>query len=130
MSLNQFLGSIYSATKHTRNSFWTALVACSVNIVLNIALIPEWGIQGASIATFLSYYVCFWVRIIDARYYVPFRFSMIRSLINTTLLFIMAWVIIAAPKLWIPCLIALFIVVTGLNFNALLLTVKKLLRRQ
>jgi len=130
MSLNQFLGSIYSATKHTRNSFWTALVACSVNIVLNIALIPEWGIQGASIATFLSYYVCFWVRIIDARYYVPFRFNMIRSLINTTLLFIMAWVIIAAPKLWIPCLIALFIVVTGLNFNALLLTVKKLLRRQ
>ena len=129
MSLNQFLGSIYSATKHTRNSFWTALVACSVNIVLNIALIPEWGIQGASIATFLSYYVCFWVRIIDARYYVPFKFSMVRSLINTTLLFIMAWVIISAPMLWIIYLFALFITVITINYKSLLLTANKLLKR-
>lgn len=129
MSLNQFLGSIYSATKHTRNSFWTALVACSVNIVLNIALIPEWGIQGASIATFLSYYVCFWVRIIDARYYVPFKFSMVRSLINTTLLFIMAWVIISAPTLWIIYLFALFITVIAINYKSLLLTANKLLKR-
>lgn len=129
MSLNQFLGSIYSATKHTRNSFWTALVACSVNIVLNFALIPEWGIQGASIATFLSYYVCFWVRIIDARYYVPFRFNMARSLINTALLFIMAWDIIATPNLWVLWLAVLFIIVIVLNFKALLLTANKLLRR-
>ena len=28
MCFNQFLGSIYSATKHPKNSFWTALVAC------------------------------------------------------------------------------------------------------
>ena len=130
MSLNQFLGSIYSATKHTKNSFWSALVACSVNIVLNIALIPEWGIQGASIATFLSYYVCFWIRIIDTRYYVPFKFNMVRSLINTTLLFIMAWTIIAAPRFWIPCLLALFLAVVGLNYKSLLLTANKLLRRR
>ena len=130
MSLNQFLGSIYSATKHTKNSFWTALVACSVNIVLNIALIPEWGIQGASIATFLSYYVCFWVRIIDARYYVPFKFNAARSLINTTLLFIMAWDIIAAPGLWVLILAGLCAAVIGLNYKALLLTANKLLRRK
>ncbi len=129
MSLNQFLGSIYSATKHTKNSFWTALVACSVNLVLNFALIPEWGIQGASIATFLSYYVCFWVRIIDARYYVPFKFNAVRSLINTTLLFIMAWDIIAAPKLWVLILAGLCAVVIALNYKALLLTANKLLRR-
>ncbi|MCR5016582.1 MAG: polysaccharide biosynthesis C-terminal domain-containing protein, partial [Ruminococcus sp.] len=129
MSLNQFLGSIYSATKHTKNSFWTALVACSVNIVLNFALIPEWGIQGASIATFLSYYVCFWVRIIDARYYVPFKFNAVRSLINTTLLFIMAWDIIAAPKLWVLILAGLCAAVIALNYKALLLTANKLLRR-
>ena len=129
MSLNQFLGSIYSATKHTKNSFWTALVACSVNLVLNFALIPEWGIQGASIATFLSYYVCFWVRIIDARYYVPFKFNAVRSLINTTLLFIMAWDIIAAPKLWVLILAGLCAAVIALNYKALLLTANKLLRR-
>lgn len=130
MSLNQFLGSIYSATKHTRNSFWTALAACSVNIVLNITLIPAWGIQGASIATFLSYYVCFWLRIIDARYYVPFRFSVVKSLINTALLFLMAWDIIAAPKMWVLWLGAMFFAVIGINYKALLLTANKLLNRR
>lgn len=130
MSLNQFLGSIYSATKHTKNSFWTALIACSVNIVLNFMLIPEWGIQGASIATFLSYYVCFWARIIDARYYVPFRFNAGRSLLNTAILFVMAWDIISAPKLWVLWLIALCAMVIILNYKALLLTANKLLRRK
>jgi O-antigen/teichoic acid export membrane protein len=129
MSLNQFLGSIYSATKHTKNSFWTALIACSVNIILNIALIPEWGIQGASIATFLSYYVCFWARIIDARYYVPFRFNAMKSLLNTGLLFLMGWLIIASPKFWIAGLFLLCCIVIALNYQSLLLTVKKLLRR-
>ena len=104
-------------------------MACSVNLVLNFALIPEWGIQGASIATFLSYYVCFWVRIIDARYYVPFKFNAVRSLINTTLLFIMAWDIIAAPKLWVLILAGLCAAVIALNYKALLLTANKLLRR-
>lgn len=129
MCLNQFLGSIYSATKHTKNSFWTALIACSVNLILNFALIPEWGIQGASIATFLSYYVCFWARIIDARYYVPFRFNAMKSLLNTGLLFLMGWLIIASPKFWIAGLFLLCCIVTALNFQSLMLTVKKLLRR-
>ena len=129
MSLNQFLGSIYSATKHTKNSFWTALVACSVNIVLNLALIPAWGIQGASVATFLSYYVCFWARIIDARYYVPFKFNAARSFVNTGLLFAMGWLVISAPKLWGLWLFVLCCTVIGLNYKALLLTVKKLLKR-
>ncbi len=127
--LDQFLSSIYTATKHTKNSFWTSFVACAVNIILNICLIPEWGVQGASIATFLSYYICFWARIIDARYYVPFRFSAGRSLLNTGLLLVECWVMIASPKLWGFWAVVLFGVILALNYQALLTTVKKLLRR-
>jgi O-antigen/teichoic acid export membrane protein len=127
--LNQFLGSIYTATKHTVNSFWTSLIACVVNIILNICLIPEWGIQGASIATFLSYYVCFWARIIDARYYVPFKFNARRSLMNTGILFVMCWLILAAPKLWGFWLFVLCCVVLADNYKSLLATFKKLLHR-
>ncbi|SFX08701.1 polysaccharide biosynthesis C-terminal domain-containing protein [Ruminococcus sp. XPD3002] len=129
MSLNQFLGSIYSATKHTKNSFWTALIACSVNLVMNFFLIPEWGIQGAAAATFLSYFICFWSRIIDARYYVPFRFNGLSSLLNTGLLFVMCWVIIAK----VPFGIVISLIITGiilfLNYKAMLTTAQKLLRR-
>ena len=89
MCFDQFLGSIYSAIKQPQNSFWTALVACAVNIPMNYFLIPEWGIQGAAVATFLSYAISFWARIIDARYYVPFRFDGLKNLLNMTVLLAM-----------------------------------------
>ena len=127
--LDQFLGSIYTATKHTKNSFWTSLVACAANIILNISLIPVWGIQGASLATFFSYYICFWIRIIDARYYVPFKFNWVRSLVNTAILFVMCWVLIKQVDLWVLWLFLLTCAVCFINYKALLVTVKKLLKR-
>ncbi len=129
MSLNQFLGSIYSATKHTRNSFWTALAACAVNLVMNYFLIPEWGIQGAAVATLLSYYICFWLRIVDARYYVPFRFSAGRSLLNTLALAIMCWLTISAPKMYILWELIITAAVVFINYEAVMATVKKLMKR-
>lgn len=127
---DQFLGSIYTATKHTKNSFWTSLVACVVNIILNFCLIPEWGIQGASIATFLSYYVCFWARIIDARYYVPFKFNAGRSLLNTGLLLVMCRIASVHPKLWGFWLFVFCCIIMGMNYKALIATATKLLKRR
>ncbi|WP_024860963.1 lipopolysaccharide biosynthesis protein [Ruminococcus flavefaciens] len=129
MSLNQFLGSIYSATKHPKNSSWTALVACTVNIVMNYFLIPEWGIQGAAFATFLSYIICYGARMIDARYYVPFRFDMIKTLVNTVSLLLMSVLIIGAPKLYMLWVSLLFVLVMFINYQALIDTAKKLLKR-
>jgi len=129
MSLNQFLSSIYSATKNTKNSFWTALAACVVNLIMNYFLIPEWGIQGAAIATLLSYYFCFWLRIIDARYYVPFKFSGRKSLVNTAALFAMSWLIIAAPKFYIVTELVIAIFVVYYNYSAIMATIQKLLKR-
>ena len=129
MCLDQFLSSIYTATKHTKNSFWTSFTASMANIVLNFFLIPEWGIHGAAIATFLSYYLCFWARIIDARYYVPFRFDAVKSIVNTTILLVMCWVIIAKPAafgLWLVIMIAAEIF---LNYKAFLMTLRKMLRK-
>ena len=129
MCLDQFLSSIYTATKHTKNSFWTSFAASMANIVLNFFLIPEWGIQGASIATFLSYYLCFWARIIDARYYVPFRFDAVKSCINTTILLAMCWIVIAKPAafpLWLTAAIAAEIV---LNYKAFVMTIMKMLKK-
>ncbi len=131
--LDQFLGSIYTATKHTNNSFWTSAIACGVNLLLNTFLIPVWGIQGASIATFLSYFICFWVRIVDARYYVPFKFSGLRSIANTSMILAMCGIVIfGAGKngfLNAVLLTALTGVVIVMNYKALMATVMKLLRR-
>lgn len=128
-ALDQFLGGIYNATKHTKNSFYTAFVTCVVNLVLNWILIPEWGIQGASIATVLSYYVCFWLRIIDARYYVPFKFNAVKSVTNTAGLFVMCALTIFQPPLYMLWLVLLTLIICAGNYQAIIDTVVKLRRR-
>lgn len=129
MCLDQFLSSIYTATKHTQNSFWTSFAASGANIVLNFIMIPHLGIQGASIATFLSYYLCFWARIIDARYYIPFRFNGLKSLVNTGVLVGMSWVIVVKPPVYALWVILMLGFIIWNNYQALLVTVKKLLHR-
>jgi len=130
MCLDQFLSSIYTATKHTKNSFWTSFAASMANIILNFFLIPDWGIQGAAIATFLSYYLCFWARIIDARYYIPFRFNGINSLLNTIALCFMCWFIIAKPVFYVLWIILLLAFVVWSNYKALMETAMKLIKRR
>ncbi|MBQ1340640.1 MAG: polysaccharide biosynthesis C-terminal domain-containing protein, partial [Ruminococcus sp.] len=88
--------------------------------------IPEWGIQGACIATFLSYYLCFWSRMIDARYYVPFKFDPVKSCINTTVLLLMCWVMIAKLPLYGLWLFIMLAFELAVNYKALIITVRKI----
>lgn len=129
MCLDQFLSSIYTATKHTKNSFWTSLIASVSNILLNLILIPRYGIQGASIATFASYYLCFIVRLIDARRYIPFRVDYTRSVLNTLILFGLSYAVVVKPAFYPVYLVCGFLFIIIYNYNALFATVKKLLRR-
>lgn len=129
MSLNQFLSGIYNAKKLSKNSFWTSFVACSVNIVMNFFLIPEWGLQGAALATFLSYYICYWARIIDSRYYIHFKFNIVKSFANTSLVFFMSWLIISDKPCWQVWNIFIFVAVVIVNGKDLLATVRKILKK-
>lgn len=45
------------AENYTRISFFRTLIGCIVNVILNITLIPRYGINGAAIATVVSYFV-------------------------------------------------------------------------
>lgn len=129
MSLNQFLSSIYTATKKTTHSFWTSLIAACVNLFLNVILIYLWGVHGAVIATFMSYFVCYLVRIVDTRKLIYFKVYHGRFALNLAVLFFMSIMAIKAPAGLVVsqtfCLIFLVI----FNSSAILQTVKKLLKR-
>ncbi|MCI7351312.1 MAG: polysaccharide biosynthesis C-terminal domain-containing protein [Ruminococcus sp.] len=125
----QFLSTIYSARKKTVNSFWTSFAAAALNIVLNFLLIPKYGIYGAAAATLASYFVCFVIRMFDARRYICFKFSVARFVINTVILSAMMVIASAEPKLCYLWLSLLFILITLLNFKAILRTVKKILEK-
>jgi O-antigen/teichoic acid export membrane protein len=130
MCFNQFLSSVYSATQHTTHSFWTSLVAAVVNIVLNIILIHAWGIMGAAIATFFSYFVCYCIRIVDARRYVPFPVNHAKFIANTALLFLLGMIVVEEPPCWIPMLIVGFVFAVLYNFSAVTQTLTQLRRRR
>ena len=77
-----FLASIYMVKKRSMKSFLTALVGALVNVALNLVLIPEtlgeiklagMGVQGAAIATLVSYFVVFVIRSVDSKKVLAFR---------------------------------------------------------
>ncbi|MBR4200255.1 MAG: polysaccharide biosynthesis C-terminal domain-containing protein [Oscillospiraceae bacterium] len=140
MCYNQFFSSIYTVTKHTRNSFWTSLVAAIVNLVLNAVLIPRYEVQGAILATFASYFVCFVIRLFDARRYVSFDVAYVRFFVNLLVLFLMCGVIFCTDPMMpeyaesqgmVPVLLGFgLLILTVFNVKPLLATARKLLRRK
>jgi len=129
MCLDQFLSSIYTATKHTKNSFWTSLIACAANVILNVILIPKYGIQGASIATLASYLICYYIRIVDARRYVSFKVNNKLFTLNTLVLIGLCYAVVAKPMYYPVYLVCGFLFTLVCNYQAILTMVKKLLKR-
>lgn len=130
MCFNQFLSSIYTVSKQTKNSFWSSLAAAVLNLVLNAVLIPNFGVHGAIAATLASYFGCYLIRIVDTRRLIPFEVSHVRFGANLAILFIMSWLIVAAPSFWILGMVLALLVLVQFNMKPLAMTAKKLLHRK
>lgn len=140
MCYNQFLSSIYTVTKHTKNSLYTSIIAAILNLFLNALLIPPLKVYGAIAATFLSYLVCYIIRIFDARRFIPFEVNHARFIVNLALLIIMCSSVERTapnamgnpiPPDMVPIVLALpLIALSVINFKPLLATAYKLLRKR
>ena len=64
-ALSGFLGTVYTSSKKSERLFFSSMIGAVGNIILNIILIPFWGAMGAAVATLLSYFVMYVVRLID-----------------------------------------------------------------
>ena len=118
-SFDQFLSSVYVATQKTSHSMWTALLAAGTNIILNVILIYQWGIHGAVIATFASYFVCYLVRIVDTRRLIYFKVSHWRFYLNTGILLGMSVLAIMQPVWYHAAQLVLAGFVVVFNFEAI-----------
>ena len=88
-SLVSFLGSVYMVEKNSMRTFITAMIGALLNIVLNLLLIPSsLGVQGAAIATCVSYFVVFVIRAADVRRFIPFKLYPIGLTENSILLLV------------------------------------------
>ncbi len=116
---NVFLGSVYIAEKRTKRSFMTSLAAGIINIVLNFALIPRFGIYGAAGATFAAYFSVFFFRLFDTSKIIRFKFSLWGIIANTAILCVMAVLNQFSGAYVYIALGVMFAAVFALNFGEL-----------
>ncbi|MCI8649148.1 MAG: oligosaccharide flippase family protein [Anaerotruncus sp.] len=124
-----FLGSIYMVEKKSMATLITTVAGAVCNVLLNLLLIPEYGINGAAFATFISYLLVFLLRAIDTHRYVNIHWSAFKLLLNLVILLVQAFLLITQEEKWILPEILLCLVVVVLNLNQLLLNVQKIFRK-
>ncbi|SDN28325.1 polysaccharide biosynthesis C-terminal domain-containing protein [Acetanaerobacterium elongatum] len=125
-----FFASIYMAEKRNVMTMITTFSGAALNVVLNIILIPKFGANGASFATFASYFVVFVFRCIHSRKYLKVDVSWARLIISTTILILQAVIIILQIKYWIVFEIALTVIVLLVNAKTLITALFKLFERR
>ena len=126
-----FMGSVYVASKQSMHSLATATVGAVLNIALNILFINLWGIDGAALASFISFAVIFAVRAADTHHIIRMDLNLPKMIVNCALLMLMGVVIftIQDVRLYYPLLALLFIIILGLNFRAGVQAIKMITKK-
>ncbi len=128
-SLSNFLNSIYMTEKRSGLSLATMSVGAVQTLVLHGLLIPLWGIQGAAMATFVSYFVVFVLRAVNTRGLLRVNFSVGKMALNLAILTAESVIQVTSDGtavLWTTLLTALMV---ALNFKSLWEMARRLLRR-
>lgn len=68
-TLSSYLAGIYIADKRTKEIGITTTIAATINLVIDLVLIPAIGMWAASLSTLIGYLFLFFYRIIDLKKY-------------------------------------------------------------
>ena len=124
-----FLNSVYMVERKSVLSLLTVMSGAVINVVLNVLLIPPMGVNGAALATFVSYLVVFIMRAITSRKYIKIGFQPVRMGLNLAVSGVQCYMMIAEVNLWQLWVPVMFIVLFALNLKPLLSAARTILRR-
>ena len=117
--LTGVVASVFYAVKKTKILMHSTISGAVVNIVLNYILIKKMGINGAGIATMVSFAVVFFVRYTEARKYIRLKINLIRDIVSYILLVTEAVIMVMQPKWMYIAAAAVAIVVVAINIGTL-----------
>lgn len=126
-ALAGYVGGVLAAVKDSREFARSSVIGAAANLVFNIALVPFIGALGAAIATLVSYWITWFLRMRTLKHYMFVRIRSLRDcfsymilLIQACLFFIpMRSVVIHAGEA------ALFILILSLYRNEILAMFRK-----
>lgn len=73
MTIGSFVATTYVVRKDSAGFLLSGMSGAIINLILNLILIPDFGISGAAIATCVSYFIVYLYRVIDTRKYVRLK---------------------------------------------------------
>ncbi len=126
--LATFLGSIYFVEKKSNLSLITTFIGALINIVLNFIMIPNFGVNGAGFATFVSYGAVFVLRSTNTRKFIKINFSSTRLLSNTAILIVQSLTMIFEIRHWIFYGSICFIIMLLINSKDLIANARRLIK--
>lgn len=128
-ALSGFLGSIYAANKDSKMYAKSTAIGAFINIMLNFILIPIFGAHGAAIATFISYFIIWLIRITLMKKYVVLNINHARNTFSYLILvFISIIVSFIDTNLKIPFVCFLGLILIILNYNDLKTIARRLIK--
>lgn len=128
-AISGFVSGIYGSYKKNMGPFISVTIGAILNIVLNLILIPKIGIQGATIATFISYYFITMYRLYDTKRFLKFDRDLKRITINTFILTIQSICLIYINRYKYIVQFFMLIIMMLYNYKTIYLILKKFFRR-
>ena len=111
-SIVTFLGSFYMVSKKNATVPLAIFSGAMVNLGLNLMLIPEYGVMGATFATFVSYLIAFGIRAVDIKRLVTIKLKPLTTSVRLLLLMIQGALLLNGHSLlWQPAMLVLMVLV-------------------
>lgn len=79
-ALSGYIGSIFASVKATRITAISTFIGAGINLTLDIILINPFGPMGAAIATLISYFVIWGVRLFQVKKYIKLNVNLWRDI--------------------------------------------------
>ena len=122
--LGSFLGSIFSAAKNSKLSAVSTVAAAGLNTVLNFILIPRFGIQGAAVATAMSFALIWFMRMITLKKIIDLKVNHVKYVICFVLIVVQV-VFERLPDHFYPGQAIILLVILLLNYKTLITAMNK-----
>ncbi len=131
-SFSGFLGQFYIAAMDTNGVFYTTIIGSAINIVLNLLLIPLFGLYGAGISSAVSFFVLWIYRVLDTKKYIYITYDIKNLCLNIGLIIFQIALLLLTNTLILLYFVQLLvlIIILWINREIIILIAKKAIRKK
>ena len=116
-SIVTFLGSFYMVSKQNATVGMAIFSGALINLGLNLLLIPQYGVMGASFATLISYLAAFGIRAIDIKRLVTIKLKPLTTSVRFLLLMIQGALLLNEVKFPLLVQFGMFLLMVLVNLR-------------